>query len=147
VESACVFISGCTQMVWTKETPALIRNYDHNSKWFEGILLNSNWLQPVMGISDCKWGLLDGMNESGLCASLNFRGRNIVGQGFGIPLVIRYLLETCKNVDEAVKSLDRVPVHMGYNVMLRRVCYTVSWAREKAVIDQKASLHQSPGRY
>ena len=112
------FMSGCTQMAWTKETPALIRNYDYNPKWFEGVMLKSNWLRPVIGISDCNWGLLDGMNSSGLCVSLNFGGRNVVGEGFGIPLVIRYLLETCENVDEAVKAIERIPVHMAYNVML-----------------------------
>lgn len=112
------FMSGCTQLAWTKDRQALIRNYDYNPKWFEGVMLKSNWLRPVMGVSDCNWGLLDGMNASGLCASLNFGGRNVVGEGFGIPLVIRYLLETCGNVEEAVKVLDRIPVHMAYNVML-----------------------------
>ncbi|WP_340105763.1 C45 family peptidase [Rhodohalobacter sp. 8-1] len=112
------FMSGCTQVAWTKDRPALIRNYDYNPKWFEGVMLKSNWLQPVMGVSDCNWGLLDGMNASGLCASLNFGGRNVVGEGFGIPLVIRYLLETCKTVGEAITALNRIPVHMAYNVML-----------------------------
>jgi predicted choloylglycine hydrolase len=112
------FSSGCTQVVWTKGTPALIRNYDYNPEWFEGVMLKSNWLRPVIGISDCNCGLLDGMNDSGLCASLKCRGRNVVGEGFGIPLVIRYLLETCKNVEEAVQALNRIPVHMAYNVML-----------------------------
>jgi len=112
------FMSGCTQIAWTKNRPALIRNYDYNPKWFEGVMLKSDWLQPVIGVSDCNWGLLDGMNGSGLCASLNFGGRNVVGEGFGIPLVIRYLLETCVNVKEAIKTLERIPVHMAYNVML-----------------------------
>lgn len=112
------FMSGCTQMVWLKNTQALIRNYDYNPKWFEGVMLKSNWLQPVIGICDCNWGLLDGMNENGLCASLNFGGRKVIGKGFGIPLVIRYLLETCKNVEEAIQVLKRLPVHMAYNVML-----------------------------
>jgi len=112
------FMSGCTQVAWTGKKPALIRNYDYNPKWFEGIMLKSNWLKPVIGVSDCNWGLLDGMNDSGLCASLNFGGRNVAGEGFGIPLVIRYLLETCENVDAAVKALERIPVHMAYNVML-----------------------------
>lgn len=112
------FMSGCTQVAWTKDRPALIRNYDYNPKWFEGVMLKSNWMRPVMGVSDCNWGLLDGMNASGLCASLNFGGRNVVGEGFGIPLVIRYLLETCDTVDEAVEALKRIPVHMAYNVML-----------------------------
>lgn len=112
------YMSGCTQVAWTKGRPALIRNYDYNPKWFEGVMLKSNWLQPVMGVSDCNWGLLDGMNASGLCASLNFGGRNVAGVGFGIPLVIRYLLETCENVEGAIKVLERIPVHMAYNVML-----------------------------
>jgi len=38
-----------------------------------------------MGMSDCLWGLLDGVNGDGLCASLTFGGRRIVGVGFGIP--------------------------------------------------------------
>jgi predicted choloylglycine hydrolase len=31
-------------------------------------------------------------------------------------LLIRYVLETCSDVDEACATLSRVPVHMGYNV-------------------------------
>jgi predicted choloylglycine hydrolase len=48
--------------------------------------------------------------------SLTFGGRPQVGEGFGIPLVIRYVLEVCATLDEAVRVLCRVPVHMSYNV-------------------------------
>ncbi len=65
-------------------------------------MLYTKWLKPVIGMSDCTWGLLDGMNADGLSASLAFGGRKISGDGFGIPLVIRYLLETASTVDEAV---------------------------------------------
>jgi predicted choloylglycine hydrolase len=65
---------------------------------------------------DCLWGLLDGVNDAGLAVSLTFGGRPEVGDGFGIPLVIRYVLEACETVDEAVRILRRVPVHMSYNV-------------------------------
>ncbi|HNQ13755.1 MAG TPA: C45 family autoproteolytic acyltransferase/hydrolase [Bacteroidia bacterium] len=112
------FMSGCTQVAWTKNEKALIRNYDYNPRWFEGIVYYSNWLKPVIGISDCNWGLLDGMNASGLCASLTFGGKKSVGKGFGIPLIIRYLLETCDTVEQACKALKVIPVHMAYNVML-----------------------------
>jgi hypothetical protein len=44
------------------------------------------------------------------------RGRLAVGEGFGIPLVIRYVLEVCGTVEEAVGVLCRVPVHMSYNI-------------------------------
>jgi predicted choloylglycine hydrolase len=65
---------------------------------------------------DCLWGLLDGINDTGLAVSLTFGGRPQVGQGFGIPMVIRYVLEVCGTTDEAVQVLCRVPVHMSYNV-------------------------------
>lgn len=112
------FMSGCTQVAWNQEPYSLIRNYDYNPKWFEGVFLKSNWLKPVMGMSDCNWGLLDGMNSDGLAISLTFGGRKITGDGFGIPLVMRYVLETCSDIPSAVSTLLRLPVHMSYNVTL-----------------------------
>lgn len=112
------FMSGCTQVAWTKDDIALIRNYDYNPRWFEGLLLNTHWLKPVIGVSDCNWGLLDGMNADGLAASLTFGGRKSVGKGFGIPLIIRYVLETCEDVKQACLKLKDIPVHMVYNIML-----------------------------
>ena len=53
----------------------------------------------MLGTSDLLWGLLDGMNEDGLAVSLTFGGRQDVGDGFGIPLVLRYVLETCATVE------------------------------------------------
>ncbi len=112
------FMSGCTQVVWVNGEPMLVRNYDYNPKWFEGVMLKSNWLQPVIGISDCNWGVLDGMNSHGLAVSLTFGGSQRSGRGFGIPLIIRYLLETQTTVDGALKALHRLPVHMSYNLLL-----------------------------
>ncbi len=40
----------------------------------------------------------------------------MVGDGFGIPLIVRYLLETCERTEEAERVLTRVPSHMAYNV-------------------------------
>ncbi len=112
------FMSGCTQLAWTKAPLGLIRNYDYDPRFFEGVLLKTNWLQPVLGISDCNWGLLDGINGEGLVVSLTFGGRKISGEGFGIPLLVRYALETCKTVAEAQKVFLRIPVHMAYNITL-----------------------------
>jgi predicted choloylglycine hydrolase len=72
--------------------------------------------RQVIGMLDCLWGLLDGGNDAGLAVSLTFGGRPQVGEGFGIPLVIRYVLEVCQTADEAVRVLRRIPVHMSYNV-------------------------------
>ena len=110
------YLSACSQLVWDKEPLALIRNYDYDLHKFEGALLYTNWLQPVIAVSDCIWGVLDGMNHAGLSISLAFGGRRIIGEGFGIPLILRYILETCTTTEEAIRVLQRVPSHMAYNV-------------------------------
>ncbi len=112
------YMSGCSQVAWTKDQPALIRNYDYSPLFFEGVVMRTNWLKPVIGMSDCTWGLLDGINADGLSASLTFGGRRITGKGFGIPLVLRYCLETCSTTEEAVHLLIKIPVHMSYNVTI-----------------------------
>ena len=70
----------------------------------------------MVGTSDCLWGLVDGMNEDGLAVSLSFGGRREVGEGFGVPLLLRYILEFCTTTDESVEVLCRIPSHMSYNV-------------------------------
>jgi predicted choloylglycine hydrolase len=72
--------------------------------------------KKVIAMSDCLVGVLDGMNEDGLTVSLTFGGRNIVGIGFGIPFIMRYILEFCSTLEEAVAVLIRIPCHMSYNV-------------------------------
>ena len=110
------YLSACSQLAWAKEPYALVRNYDYDAHKFEGAFLYTNWLQPVIAMSDCIWGVLDGINQSGLSISLAFGGRKVTGDGFGIPIILRYILETCSTTAEAVNVLQRVPSHMAYNV-------------------------------
>ncbi len=113
------YLSACSQAVIHRRTTALIRNYDYAPDRCEGTVLLSAWnARPVMAMSDCLWGVLDGMNAEGLAVSLAFGGRRVVGEGFGIPLVLRYVLEFCATRDEAVEALTRIPIHMAYNVTL-----------------------------
>lgn len=114
------FTSGCSHVVvgdgGHPSGPALIRNYDYDPTLFDGLVTRTDYLRRVVGTSDQVWGLLDGVNDAGLAASFTFGGRATEGPGFGIPLVIRYLLETCCTVEEAVAVLRRLPVHLAYNV-------------------------------
>ena len=111
------FLTGCTQAAVLDGGPALIRNYDWDYRLFDGVVASTAYAgHRVLGMLDCLWGLLDGVNDAGLAVSLTFGGRPVVGEGFGIPLVIRYVLETCGTVSEAERVLRRVPVHMSYNV-------------------------------
>ena len=114
------FVVGCSQAAFAGDGgPVLVRNYDYPASRVEGIVYRTSWTgRRVIGMSDCLWGLLDGVNDAGLAASLTFGGRPAVGDGFGIPLVIRYLLEVCEDVETACGVLAKVPVHAVQNVTL-----------------------------
>ena len=111
------YISACSQAVLVEDDILLVRNHDYHPDLLEGTLLSSSWNgKKVIATSDCLIGVVDGMNEDGLTLSLTFGGRKIVGVGFGIPFILRYVLEFCSTVEEAVKALIRIPCHMSYNV-------------------------------
>jgi predicted choloylglycine hydrolase len=111
------YLAGCSQAVWG-DGERLIRNYDYTPAAFDGVLLASDWVRPVIAMLDSTWGALDGINDAGLVASLAFGGRKVTGDGFGIPLLVRYVLETCATTSEAVRALARLPSHMAYSVTL-----------------------------
>ena len=111
------YLTGCSQAIWTGKEPVLVRNYDYNPKAFDSLTLHTGWGgRRVIGTSDGLFGLVDGMNDAGLAISLTFGGRRDVGIGFGVPLILRYVLQTCKTAEEAGEVLSRVPTHMSYNV-------------------------------
>ena len=113
------FVVGCSQGAFTRESPVLVRNYDYPVARLEGLVYLTAWTgRRVLGMSDCLWGLLDGVNDAGLAVSLTFGGRRDVGDGFGVPLVVRYLLEVCDDVAQAREHLARIPVHAAQNLTL-----------------------------
>ena len=111
------YLAGCSQAIWPGEEPLMVRNYDYAAEAFDALVLRTNWQgRAVMGVSDGMWGLVDGVNDAGLSVSLTFGGRREVGEGFGVPLILRYVLQTCESAEEAGDALARVPTHMSYNV-------------------------------
>ncbi|HEY7401683.1 MAG TPA: C45 family peptidase [Actinomycetota bacterium] len=113
------YLAACSQGVWTRDGGTqLVRNYDYSPSRMEGIVWSTRILRRVIGMSDCLWGLLDGMNEDGLAVSLTFGGRQVLGDGFGIPIVVRYLLETCTTVGDAREKLARLPYSLTHNLTL-----------------------------
>ncbi len=112
------YLSGCSQAIWPGQgagagaqlrlQPRRLRQPDPAHR-----------LAGAAGdghVSDGLWGLVDGMNDAGLALSLTFGGRRVVGDGFGVPLILRYVLQTCETAEEAGAVLARVPTHMSYNV-------------------------------
>jgi len=113
------FVSGCTQAIWTRERPALIRNYDYPPALCDAVVLRGRFTGvATLAMGDCLWGVLDGVNADGLSVSLAFGGRRTRGEGFGIAIVLRYILETCRHAGDALKVLKRVPVHLPYNLAI-----------------------------
>lgn len=111
------YMSGCSQAVWLGDTPMLVRNYDYDPRLIDAVILLSNWNgKKVIATTDGMFGVVDGMNDCGLALSLTFGGRRIVGDGFGVPLILRYILEFCSTTKEAIEVLKSVPCHMAYNV-------------------------------
>jgi len=129
------YLTGCSQAVWPGAEPLLVRNYDYSTRAFDAVVLRTDWSgRDVLGTSDCLIGLVDGVNDAGLAVSLTFGGRRVVGSGFGVPIVLRYVLQTCETTEQASAALARIPTHMAYNV-------TVLDARRHYV-----TAHLSPDR-
>ncbi len=143
-----VFAAGCSQAVLPGPDPVLVRNYDYDPALFEGVVASTNYSgrRRVIGTSDLLWGLVDGMNEDGLAVSLTYGGRPGGGPGFAIPLVLRYVLETCADVTQAVATLRRVPVAQAYNIALvdrsgAHATVFVAPGEEPAVSDLRVSTN------
>ncbi len=111
--------TACSLGVWPGGPNVLVRNYDFPLQQCDTTVLASVWHGPrVLAMSDCLWGAVDGINEHGLAVAIAFGGRRVVGPGFGIGLVVRYVLEVARSVAEAIELLARLPVSMAYNVGL-----------------------------
>lgn len=113
-------IRGCTQLVFDHDgEPALLRNYDFSPTLCDGVLLHSNWSGlPVIAMTDCLAGALDGMNKAGLAVSLAFGGDPAVHPGFAPTLLVRAILEHATTTAEALALVRDVPVHMAYTLTL-----------------------------
>jgi predicted choloylglycine hydrolase len=141
------FLPGCSQVALTGDTPVLVRNYDYRPDLCERVVYSSAFSsRRVIGMSDCLWGLVDGMNDAGLVVSLAFGGQRGAGAGFGIPLVVRYLLEVAETVADVKSVLGRVPVSMAYNLtVLDRngdvVTVFVAPATDPEVFPQRAATN------
>ncbi|PLS20412.1 C45 family autoproteolytic acyltransferase/hydolase [Neptunicoccus cionae] len=138
------YLAGCSQAIWTGKEPVLVRNYDYNPNAFDSLILHTGWQgRRVMGLSDGLWGMVDGCNDAGLAISLTFGGRRIVGTGFGVPLILRYVLQTCETAEQAGRVLARVPTHMSYNVTVldaKRQYLTAMMAPDRPAVITRAAV-------
>ena len=112
-------VTACSIAMTTEPQPLLVRNYDYPPMLCDALALRTHWSgRTVIGMADCAWGLMDGINDAGLCIAISFGGRREVGPGFGIGLVVRYLLQVSTRTADAISRLETLPVQMSYNVAI-----------------------------
>ena len=110
---------GCSQAVYLADEAVMVRSYDYSPYVFDGILMRTRFEQRrVIAMLDCMSGVLDGINDDGLAVSMSFGGREEFGEGFGISILLRYLLEFAGNVQEACELIQNIPVQGAYNILL-----------------------------
>jgi len=113
--------SACSQAVWFGDGgPALVRNYDFALDVVSARFELTSWAGgKVIAKAQRPWGgCLDGMNQDGLVTSCTFGGSPATGGGFSVILMQRYILETCRDVKEAIAALIRIPIAQSQNITL-----------------------------
>ena len=141
-------VSACSIAMLEGSQPLMVRNYDYPPALSDTLALRTHWSGvTVLGMSDCVFGLMDGMNDAGLAVAISFGGRRAVADGFGIGLVVRYLLQTTSTVREAAERLGRIPVQMSYNVAIserggRSCIVRVAPDREAVVTHERACANR-----
>ncbi|MCW1927477.1 C45 family autoproteolytic acyltransferase/hydolase [Bhargavaea beijingensis] len=111
--------AGCSVLIGAD---FMVRNYDFHPNTYEGLY---TVFQPddggyaIIGPAQRITGRMDGMNGKGLSMGYNFTNRKRPGDGFVCWMVGRLILETCADVEEAVRFLRDLP-HRGsfsYNLL------------------------------
>jgi len=112
---------GCSQAIWLGAGgPALVRNYDFAPDIVSDRFELTSWTaRMVIAKAQRPWGgCLDGMNDDGLVTSCTFGGSPAMGRGFSVILMQRYVLETCRAVNDAITALVRIPIAQSQNITL-----------------------------
>src|SRR5699024_11601108 len=63
-------------------------------------------------------GRIDGMNEKGLTMAYNFTHRKQSADGFLCNMIGRLILETCADVEEAIKLLEKILHRHSFSYIL-----------------------------
>lgn len=107
----------------------LARNYDFNDEMEEMCFAYTNikGKYKYIGSTLNLFGRSDGINEHGLAVCKasnglpvgNFEGGQKSGvTGFSFWIVVRSILENCKNIEEAIELAMRMPIAYNLNLML-----------------------------
>ena len=60
----------------------------------------------------------DGINEHGLAAGLTFNNLEVIKPGLNAGILVRYILEKCKTVKEALEHLAAMPIASAHTLIM-----------------------------
>lgn len=105
---------GCSSIVNRK---MLVRNYDYSPAVYDGrfVFIQPNKGYASVGHSLHVMGRTEGVNEKGLAIALHFVNNKEAQNGLTAGSVIRIVLDTCKNTDEAINMIKQLPHSWSYN--------------------------------
>ncbi|PFA62109.1 acyl-CoA--6-aminopenicillanic acid acyl-transferase [Bacillus sp. AFS015802] len=109
--------SGCSSLA---KDGLYVRNYDYHPKTYEGrlLLVKPSGGYASVGFSGRGIGRIDGLNEKGLALGFHFVNRLKPGEGFICTTIARIILDTCKDSDEAIDVLRKLPHRHSFNYSL-----------------------------
>lgn len=111
--------SGCSVYL---DDHHFIRNYDYHPNTYDGMY---KLFQPDkggfahIGPASRVTGRMDGMNEHGLIMSYNFMNRKQPFDGFTCFIIGRFILELCRNADDAKQLLKELPHRGGFSYIVQ----------------------------
>lgn len=134
--------SGCS--VYVDQTH-FIRNYDYHPNTYDGYIhlfepTDGGYLTlaPVSRVT----GRMDGINEHGLTMGYNFMNRKEPEDGFVCFMIGRFILELCKDVEDAKHLLKEIPHRGGFTYIIKDKLqdYTVAETSGRSVAFRKDSV-------
>jgi len=124
---------GCSSMV---NHNMLVRNYDFSPEVYDArfVFVQPNEGYASVGHSLLVMGRTEGVNEKGLAVALHFVNNKDTQTGLSAASVIRIILDTCKNTEEAINVIKQLPHSWSYN-------FSIGDAEGHAVVVEESPFH------
>lgn len=123
-ENKSVEIRGCTAFAFTKKGQVYYgRNNDlppYLKKVSKSIYYKpEGWNEFILNTSSFINGE-EGINDKGLVVAMTFVKPNIdeIKPGINSVFLVRYLLEKCSDIEEALEDLNKLPIASSCNILL-----------------------------
>lgn len=114
VHCSCFAYNNGTETVFGRNSDFLVSI----EKLYMNVLYKLDNVYSFNGNTTAFIEIEDGVNEHGLAVGLTFVPIRKIKPGFNVGIIVRYLLEKCKTVNEAINKLQELPIASGGTLTL-----------------------------